>query len=325
LAEFVISARKPTVDFSFRRPHLKFPRVLTDHARVSQLVADHFLSRGFTNYVFYCNHDNWSFEERGNAFVEILQKAGHKCRWLRWHESSAHHSVRRREEWNRKRKWLASELRKAPKPLAVFAATDWMAVDVLETCEAIGLSVPDQVAIVGSDNFLLAVETMRTPITTVDPNLEGMGYRGAALLDKLMDGKPPPKEPIRWPPSGLIVRRSSDLFATNHAGVARSLRFIWHHYHEPIGVGDLAKIAGMSLRGFHQAFLENIGRSPGTELHRVRIEHAKQLLTSSTEKTETIAAMCGYENINSFWVAFRKDTGLSPKQYRQQFSHSLGK
>ena len=52
LAEFVSAAKKPTVDFSFRRPQLKFPRVLEDHAHAAQLVADHFLTRGFTNFCF---------------------------------------------------------------------------------------------------------------------------------------------------------------------------------------------------------------------------------------------------------------------------------
>jgi LacI family transcriptional regulator len=324
LAEFVVGAGKPTVDFSFRRPHLKFARVLTDHAQVSRLVADHFLSRGLTQFAYYSDSDNWSFEERGHAFVQALRAAGQPCNWLRWHLSSAYHPAGRHEEWRRKRKWLAYELTRAPKPLAVFAATDWMAVDVLEACESAGCTVPDEVAIVGADNSLLAVDTMRTPISSVEPNLEAMGYRGAALLDELMDGKPPPREPIRVPPSGLIIRKSSDLLAVNHEGIARSLRFIWDHYHEPIGVRDLAAVAAMSLRGFHQAFQEHTGRSPGNELHRVRIERAKQLLTSSTEKTETVAAMCGYQSVNSFWVAFRKAAGMSPKQYRQKFSRYPG-
>jgi LacI family transcriptional regulator len=179
LAEFVVGAKVPTVDFSLRRPHLKFARVLTDHAQLSRLVAEHFLSRGFTNfvfYVFYSDTENWSFEERGTSFLEALRQAGQQCTWLRWYQSSAYHPVGRYEEWEHKRKWLAAELRKAPKPLAVFAPTDWMAFDVLETCESAGLAVPDQVAIVGSDNSLLAVDSMRTPISTVEPNLEAMGY-----------------------------------------------------------------------------------------------------------------------------------------------------
>jgi LacI family transcriptional regulator len=320
LAEFVVRANKPTVDFSFRRPNLKFARVLYDHTQSAQLVADHFLSRGFTNFVYYEDFDNWSFEERGKAFVEVLREAGHQCTWLRWRQPPTLSVTSRYQEWKRKRKWLASELRAATKPVAVFAPSDWMAMDILETCESVGLSVPEQVAIVGADNLLLATDAMRTPITTVDPNLEAMGYRGAELLDTLMRGKPAPQEPIRVPPLGLIVRKSSDLMAVKHLGIARSLRFLREHFHEPIGVGDLAAASAMSLRGFHQAFLENIGRAPGNELHRVRIERAKQLLTSSTEKTEAIGAMCGYQNINSFWVAFRKATGLTPKQYRQKFS-----
>jgi LacI family transcriptional regulator len=320
LAEFVVRARKPTVDFSYRRPHLKFPRVLYDHARSAQLVAEHFLSRGFSQFIYYEDFDNWSFEERGQAFVEALRLAGKRCRWLRWRQSPAASSTGRYHEWKRKRKWLASELRRAPKPVAVFAPSDWMAVDVLETCESIGLAVPEEVAIVGADNLLLAADTMRTPITTVDSNLEVMGYRGATLLDDLMEGKPPPQEPIRVPPAGLIVRKSSDLFAVSHEGVARGVRFIQEHFHEPISVGDLAQAATMSLRAFHQAFLEHIGRTPGAELQRVRMERAKQLLTSTAEKTENVAAKCGYRSVNSFWVAFRRATGMSPQQYRRKLS-----
>ena len=50
LAEFVANAGKPTVDFSFRRPALKFARVLEDTSEAGQLVVDHFLSRGFRHF-----------------------------------------------------------------------------------------------------------------------------------------------------------------------------------------------------------------------------------------------------------------------------------
>src|ERR1017187_9141243 len=46
LADFVVQAKRPTVDFSFRRPHLSFPHVLTDHAGAAHLAAEHFLVRG---------------------------------------------------------------------------------------------------------------------------------------------------------------------------------------------------------------------------------------------------------------------------------------
>ena len=316
LAEFVRHARRPTVDFSLRRPHLPFARVLEDHAHAASLVAEHFLSRGFTNFMFYSDTENWSYEERGQAFVETLKAAGHGCMWLRWHQSVAYRTGR--DQWKRKRNWLAARMRQAPKPLAIFAANDEQALDVLESCESAHLAVPERVAIVGAENYLLAPDAMHTPISSVDTNLETLGYRGAELLDRLMSGKQVPKEPIRIPAAGLVARQSSDLLAVDHGGVARSLRFIWEHSHEPISVKDLVGVAAMSRRGLHKAFLEHLGRTPGQELHRVRIERAKKLLGESNHKIETLAGMCGYQSANSFCVAFKQTTGMSPKQFREK-------
>lgn len=319
LAEFVERENKATVDFSFRRPHLHFPRVLEDHAHAAQLVADHFLSRGFANFAFYSDAANWSYDERGMGFIAALRKAGHCCGWWKWHESPAHRTDR--EQWKHKRDWLAFQMKKAPKPLALFAANDQHALDVLEAAEVGGIAVPDQVAVVGAENYLLAADAMHTPISSVNTNLEELGYRGAELLDRLMSGKPPPKEPIRIPAAELIVRRSSDLLAVRHPGVARSLRFIWENCHEPISVKDLVGVAAMSRRGLQKAFQDHLNRSPGHELHRVRIERAKKLLGESSYKIEVLARMCGYRSANSFTIAFKQSTGLSPAQFRNKVRH----
>jgi LacI family transcriptional regulator len=246
LAEFVERQIKPTVDFSFRRPQLSFPRVLEDHGHAAQLVAEHFLTRGFTNFMFYSDTANWSYDERGRGFMAALERAQQPCVWLKWHESPAFRTDR--EQWKRKQVWLAAQLKKAAKPLAVFAANDQHAIDVLEACGVAGLTVPDEVAIVGAENYLLAADAMQTPISSVDTNLELLGYRGAELLDQLMAGKPAPTEPIRIPAASLVARKSSDLLAVKHPGVARSLRFIWEHDSEPLSVKDLVGVAGMSRR-----------------------------------------------------------------------------
>lgn len=315
LADFVRNCAKPTVDFSLRRPQTKYGRVLEDHDHAAQLVAEHFLTRGFANFLFYSDADNWSYEERGNGFLRTLSKTGHTCAWLRWLESSSFASGR--GEWKRKRKWLAAQMKKAAKPLAVFAANDQQALDVLESCESIGVSIPEEVAIVGAENYLLAPEAMQTPISSVDTNLQVLGYRGAELLDKLMDGEPAPAQPIRVPAAGVIARRSSDILTIKHQGVAKSLRFIWEHGHEPICIKDLVGISGMSRRGMHKAFLEHLKRTPGQELQRVRIERAKKFLAETNQKIEPLARMCGYQSINSFCVAFKRSTGMSAKNYRE--------
>jgi LacI family transcriptional regulator len=150
----------------------------------------------------------------------------------------------------------------------------------------------------------------------VDTNLELLGYRGAALLDELMQRKRSLKQPVRVPAAGLIARKSSDLMAVTHKGVGRSVRFIIEHCHEPISVKDLVSVAAMSRRGLHKAFIEHLGRTPGEELHRVRIERARTLLAESDHKMEVLARMCGYQSANSFCVTFKQATGMSPKAYR---------
>jgi len=314
LADFVLQAKKPTVDFSFRRPQLKFTRVLEDTTGAGQLVADHFLSRGFRNFVFYSDAENWVYNERGHAFMKSLKDAGREAEWLRWHKSPAHRVDRK--AWKRKREWLAAELKRVAKPVGVFAASDGLALEVLETCEAAGIAVPEEVAIVGAGNSLLAVDAMHTPVSSVDTNLEVLGYRGAEELDRLMRRKASPAIPIRVPPARLVVRKSSDLVAVNHPGVARALRFMWEHCHEPIGVDDLASVAAMSRRSFHEAFVNHLGRPPGAELQHIRLELAKRLLVESDDKIETIAEKSGYQSSNSLWVAFRQATGMTPKKFQ---------
>jgi LacI family transcriptional regulator len=319
LAEFVVDAKKPTVDFSFRRKHLKFARVLEDHAHAAQLVAEHFLSRGFEHFMFYSDTDNWSYEERGEGFIEALKRSGHECSWLRWHRSPEYRNDR--EQWKRKRKWLIAQLKPESDPLAIFAANDELALEVLESCESVGLNVPEQVAIIGAENYLLAPDAMHTPISSVNTNLEVLGYRGAELLDQLMAGARPPAEPVRIPAAGIVVRKSSDILTIRHQGVARSLRYLWEHGHEPICIKDLVVVCGMSRRGLHKAFLEHLGRTPGQELQRVRIDRAKKFLANTTQKVETVAHDCGYQSINSFCVAFKRATGMSAKKFRDKMRH----
>jgi LacI family transcriptional regulator len=282
-------------------------------------VAEHFLSRGFSHFAYYSDSDNWSYEERGQGFVAALKRADCECAWLPWYRAPEYRSGR--EQWQSKRRWLTAQLKRLPKPLGVFAANDEQALDVLDSAESAELAVPEQVAIIGAENYLLAPDAMHTPISSVDTNLETLGYRGAELLDDLMNGKKPPKAPLRVPAAGIITRKSSDLLAVNHKGVANSLRFIWEHASEPISVKDLVGVAAMSRRGLHKAFLENVGRTPGQELQRVRIERAKRFLGEAEHKIEVVASMCGYQSANSFCVAFKQATGMSPKQYRLGFVH----
>jgi LacI family transcriptional regulator len=316
LAHFVTSVKKPTVDFSLRRPHLPFARVVQDHAETGQLVARHFLERGFQNFVFYSDSENWSQDERGKGFVAALKKAGHACQWIRWHLAQEDHGPGG-SEWLRRRRWLLAQLQSAPKPVAVFAANGTLTVEIQELCLDAAIAVPSEVAIVGIEDYLLSVGGTNRSLSGVDTNLEEQGYQGAALLDRLMAGAKPPRDPVRIAPAGVIARKSSDILAISHAGVARALHFIAEHFADTISVDDVARVAGMSRRGLHQAFTEHVGCTPGDKIRHTRLEFAKRRLAETEEKIESIARQSGYPSLNTFFLAFRKSANATPAEFRK--------
>jgi LacI family transcriptional regulator len=288
------------VDFSLERPDIKIPRVIEDHAHGAQLVAKHFLSRGFIHFIFYGNAAKCSHQVRGKAFVETLKRSGYGCIYFQWPQSSSSCS------WPERRKnhlrTLVSYLKLAPKPLAVFAASGNLAIEVLECCETVKLKVPKDVAIVGAENCLLAPDALRIPISSVDTNLETMGHYGARLLDDIMSGIQPPSSSVRVPAAGLVVRRSSEIFAVNHEFVARTLRLIQER-HESITVKDLARALVISPRALHNEFLKHLKCTPGQALRNARIERAKRLLAEpANHKLEAVASACGLRGANSLCV-----------------------
>lgn len=315
LADFVVSVKRPTVDFSMRRPQLPFARVVQDHALTGRLVAEHYLARGFENFLFYSDLDNWSQEQRGDGFVSTLKQSGRECQWLRWHKMIEYRGGQ--SDWSERRDWMIAQLKRVPKPIAIFVANGTLAVEVQELCDQAVIDVPGEVAIVGIEDYLLSVRGGRRSISGVDTNLEEQGYQGAALLDRMMRGCKKPEQPVRIAPAQIITRKSSDIFAVGHAGVARALHFISENFAMPLGIDEIASVAGMSVRGLHEAFSDHVDCTPGDMIRTVRFNFAKKLLATSEEKIESIAQQSGYPNINTFFIAFRKTENMTPGAFRK--------
>ena len=315
LADFVVSVKKPTVDFSLRRQHLPFAHVVQDHARAGQLVAEHFLERGFQHFVFFSDSENWSPVERGEGYAQALAAAGRECERWAWRETSEQGSGKK--QWLRRCQWLLTKLKAAPKPVAVFTPNGALAVEVQELCADADISVPGTVAIVGIDDHLLSVAGANRSISVVDTNLEEQGYQGAALLDRMMRGAKLPPNPVRITPARVITRKSSDILAVKHESVARGLHYIAEHFAEAISVDDVACAAGMSRRGLHQAFCDHIGCSPCDKIRNVRLDFAKLMLAETEDKIESVAQQSGYSSLNTFFIAFRRSEKSTPAEFRK--------
>lgn len=104
----------------------------------------------------------------------------------------------------------------------------------------------------------------------------------------------------------------------DHTGISKSLRFMAQNYSRPIQLGDVAKVSGMSRRGFLKAFNQHVGCTPGALMRQARIEFAKRLLTEQDFSLKTIAALTGFSSENTFCIAFTRATGLAPKRFQRQ-------
>ena len=105
----------------------------------------------------------------------------------------------------------------------------------------------------------------------------------------------------------------------DHAGIARSLDYMARHWRRPIQVPDLARAAGLSRRGYMKAFLKHTGGTPARRVRAMRLEHARRMLLGGDDRLEIIARQSGFRSVNSFIIAFKRETGVAPMRFRQDY------
>ena len=79
----------------------------------------------------------------------------------------------------------------------------------------------------------------------------------------------------------------------------------------------LARQVGLSRSGLALKFKQAVGSAPLQYLTTIRIQKAIHHLSTTTDKLETVSQAVGYKNAFSFSKAFKKLTGLSPREFRQ--------
>ncbi len=104
---------------------------------------------------------------------------------------------------------------------------------------------------------------------------------------------------------------------TPPAGLERALQRMQREHAQPLGMTDLARTAGLSVRGFHRVFKDFQGVTPNLFLAQVRVREAAQLLVHTTDSLEQIADRTGFPNRHYLTRVFKKVTGDSPAHYRR--------
>ena len=317
LANFILASKLPSVEISMVRNDIDLPRVEGDSELIGRLAAEHFLERGFRHFVWAPFLDDVVNAERYRGFANRLARDNFTCHLLP--PADTRHSSATSRDWAARRKLLIRELQRLPTPLAVFSYNDCVAADIIDACEDARLLVPEAVAVLGVDNDMILCESLRVPLSSVCHDLEGMAYRAAALLDRLMAGRKPPRKVIRVSPQGLVTRRSTDIIAIDNLQVARALRYILDNYTNPLlAVDGVVAATSLSRRALEQAFRNELKRTVNHEIVRVRMEQVRKLLTTTDMKVVDIAARTGFTRPSHLFRSFRKLYGTNPKNFRRR-------
>jgi AraC family transcriptional regulator len=96
----------------------------------------------------------------------------------------------------------------------------------------------------------------------------------------------------------------------------RVTAFMEAHLQDDLGLGDLAAVAGMSIRHFARAFRQEMGVTPHRWLMRLRLERAERLLERSDLSLAEVAAACGFASQSHLTKNFRQATLLTPRLWR---------
>ena len=109
---------------------------------------------------------------------------------------------------------------------------------------------------------------------------------------------------------------------TRNAHVNRAKAWIAAHLHEPMTAADIAAYTGVTSSHLSELFHQHEGVALQAYIRRERLKQAEHLLRFSDMPISMISNSLAFSSQSHFCAAFRKGTGLSPKQYRDQHARS---
>lgn len=287
-------------------------RIVADDLAIATLAADHLLNRGFRHFAFVGYDTMYWSRRRKDGFAKAVGAAGFGC------EVFVQSRGPGRRLWRWEQKALAEWLAALPKPTGLLACNDDRARQVVDACLTAGLSVPEEIAIVGADNDEFVCNLSNPPISSVALNVEEAGFEAARLLDDLMRGGRPQPRDIIPATLGVVTRRSTEVTAIQDPTVAEAVRFIRANGRKPLQVSDVVEAAAVSRRGLYDRFRRALGCSVHEYIKKARVAEIERLLLDTETPVSEIAELLGFPSADHIASYFRSVRGVNPLTLRRQ-------
>ncbi len=288
--------------------------ILTNNEMIGEMAANYFMERCYHNFAFCGFSDFFWSQKRCKSFVEELKKHNKEVYVYSSDKSRSHHY------WEDEKNLLIEWLNSLPKPVALLTCNDDRGQDILDACRQANIRVPEDVSVLGVDNDELVCNMTHPQLSSIAINTVKAGFEAARHLEWMINNKSNNPKKIFANPIHIITRHSTDIVMVQDSDVSDALRFIQNHVREQIQVVDVAEHLAVTREGMNKKFRKYLGRSVHDEIIRVKINYIIRMLMNTNMTISEIAYSVGYTELKHLSRVFRKITGMSPSQYRKQYS-----
>ena len=288
----------PTINISGVLDQSLFPRVCSDSYLIGKKGAEYLRSRGFRSFAFYGLQGIAYSKEMYQGFCSAISDSSPQLL-----ELPPGANFMTEDEMTTK------FLKSLPKPCAIMASHDPRALILAQTCEEIGLKVPEDIAILGCNNDSVSCELASPQLSSVERQDREVGFAAALKLDTIMRGEAPKNEDL-IAPKKIIERASTNIITAQNPEMRKAVSFIQKQAKQSLSVQMVCDHLGRSRRWLEYAFREEFSKSPKEFIDELKLQNARELLLTNPElKLAQVASSCGFASLDQMNQLFMKKLG----------------
>ena len=315
IAKFRVHGLKALASFHRERERdlgIRIFHAECDQRDVARAAADLLTRKGLVHFAYVpAPIDDDELNERERAFCRTLLRKGFDVNVYNTHSAVTH-------RWANEISALSDWLAALPKPCGVMAVFDQRAKHVIDACRLSGIAVPEQVQVIGVDNEEFICEQTMPSLSSVLPDFEGLGYRAAEQLDKVLRRPTARTVTLKAKVKGVVERLSTADSRGAARCVALAREFIRQHAATSISVADIIRSSHTSERLLQRHFRAICGKSVRDELIESRLNLVKEHLRSTRIPIKHIGDFCGFPSTKHLMDLFKRRFGLTMSAYREK-------